>query len=159
MTDDTKPTLEQDLKEIRAVHDKWLFSNNGLIIDEMVPNFADPGYYQFNLNGHTYANMEEKVHLWHGFHSIGFNLENSHEVGEPMIYAEGDIAYIMAIWSTVITGEEASGIMVPDPEPVVFRVTEVLRRNDGKGNPIWKIWHFHASPVAPAELVKFPQDA
>ena len=30
-----------------------------------------------------------------------------------------------------------------------FRETSVFRRDDGRGGREWKIWHFHASPLAP----------
>jgi hypothetical protein len=37
-----------------------------------------------------------------------------------------------------------------DTVRVRFRETVVFRRDDGQGNPVWKIWHFHCSPLAPA---------
>jgi ketosteroid isomerase-like protein len=152
-------THQQDLDDILALHTRWLYSNNGLVIDEMAPNFADPGYLQFNLNGHTYNGLAEKIKLWHGFHSIDFDLADMGFVEDPIVYADGDLGYVTAIWKATVIGTDSSGLMKPDPEPVVFRVTEVYRRDDGNGNPIWKIWHFHASPVAPADSIKFPQDA
>jgi hypothetical protein len=27
----------------------------------------------------------------------------------------------------------------------------IFRRDDGRGNPVWKIWHFHCSPLAPED--------
>jgi hypothetical protein len=38
-----------------------------------------------------------------------------------------------------------------DVVPVRFRETSVFRRDDGDGNLAWKIWHFHASPLAPED--------
>jgi hypothetical protein len=37
-----------------------------------------------------------------------------------------------------------------------FRVreTEVLIRDDGAGNPVWKIWHHHCSVHAPDDQIR-----
>ncbi|HEY9315155.1 hypothetical protein [Williamsia sp.] len=149
----------QDVAEILAVHMSWLESNNDLVIEKMYPNFANPGYLQFNLNGHTYTSVDEKVKLWEGLHGIGFSLADMKIVEEPAIHAEGDLAYLTTIWSAIVTGTGSTGLMKVDEEPTVFRVTEVYRRDDGTGNPVWKIWHFHASPIAPPSTPRFPQES
>jgi hypothetical protein len=154
----TTSTTDQDLAEIRRVHDAWMDSNLGLVNEKMVPLFADPGYLQYNLNGHTYRSVHEKAKLWDGFHQIGFDLADLEIVEEPLIYAEGDLGYLCAVYRVQIVGTASSGFMVPQGDPVTFRLTEVYRRDDGKGNPEWKIWHFHASPAAPATSAKYPQD-
>jgi len=147
-----------DVQEIIAVHTAWMDSNNGLIIEDMVPQFADPGYLQYNLNGHTYNSVGEKVKLWEGFHQIGMNLAECGDIEEPAVYVEGDLAYLTVLGSAKLVGRGESGTMEAGND-VVFRVTEVYRRNDGKGNPEWKIWHFHCSPVADPSSAKYPQDA
>jgi ketosteroid isomerase-like protein len=149
----------QDIAEILAVHHSWLESNNGLVPEKMYPNFANPGYLQFNLNGHQYNNVDEKVKLWEGLHQIGFNLTDVKIVEEPKVYAEGNLAYLTAYWSALATGDTGTGALEPAAEPLTFRVTEVYRRDDGTGKPVWRIWHFHASPVASPEAPRFPQDA
>lgn len=152
-------TVEHDTQEILKVHRSWLDSNNDLVPEKMYPNFANPGYLQFNLNGHTYTSVDEKVRLWEGLHQIGFNLSDMKIVEEPNVYVEGNLGYLTTLWSAQVSGDKGTGVLEPDPEPLVFRVTEVYRRDDGKGNPVWKIWHFHASPVAAADTPRFPQDA
>lgn len=156
---DVKIDDPKDHEEILAVHKSWLDSNNGLVIEKMYPNFANPGYYQFNLNGHTYTSVDEKVRLWEGLHAVDFNLADMKIVQEPLIHSEGNLAYLLTVWSAVVVGTGTTGLMTPDPEPTVFRVTEVYRKDDGKGNPEWKIWHFHASPIADPGSPRFPQDA
>jgi hypothetical protein len=99
------------------------------------------------------------VKLWEGLHAADFDLADMKIVEAPIVYSDGHLAYLMAIWSAVIVGTGSTGLMTPDSEPVVFRVTEVYRKDDGQGNPIWKIWHFHASPIAGPEMPRFPQDA
>ncbi|WP_226351686.1 MULTISPECIES: nuclear transport factor 2 family protein [unclassified Pseudonocardia] len=157
----TEVNNPDDVAAIRAVHQSWLESNNGLVPEKMYPNFANPGYLQFNLNGHEYNGPDEKWKLWEGLHQIGFNLSDMTIVEEPKIHVEGNLGYLTTYWSTIVTGEKekGTGLMEPDPEPLVFRVTEVYRRDDGTGKPEWRIWHFHASPVADPTSPRFPQDA
>jgi len=145
---------DQDVQEILAVHMAWFDSNEDLVVEKMLPNFADPGYYQFNLNGHTYISPQEKARLWDNLHEAGVSLANMTIVQEPQVYVEGNLAYLLAVWRCDVTVEDET--RVPDDisrwrgleSPTTFRVTEVYRKDDGKGNPVWKIWHFHASPIA-----------
>ena len=30
-----------------------------------------------------------------------------------------------------------------------LRATEIYQRDDGEGRPVWKMWHFHCSPLPP----------
>jgi len=150
MTDSSDP----DVQEILAVHKAWFDSNEDLVVEKMTPNFADPGYYQFNLNGHTYTSLHEKATLWDNLHAVGVSLANMTIVQEPLVYVEGNLAYLLAVWGCDVTVEDET--KVPDDigrwrgldTPATFRVTEVYRKDDGRGNPVWKIWHFHASPIA-----------
>jgi hypothetical protein len=34
------------------------------------------------------------------------------------------------------------------------RSTEIYKRDDGEGRPIWKMWHFHCSPLPPADALR-----
>ena len=153
----TATDTSADVEEILAVHKAWMDSNNGLVIEDMVPQFADPGYLQYNLNGHTYNGVQEKVKLWEGFHLVGQNLADCGDIEEPQVYVEGDLAYLTVLGSAKLLGRGNSGTMEFGSE-VTFRVTEVYRRNDGKGAPVWKIWHFHCSLVDTVSP-KYPQDA
>jgi hypothetical protein len=36
-------------------------------------------------------------------------------------------------------------------DPFRLRATEVYQRDDGEGKPVWKMWHFHASPLPPED--------
>jgi len=73
-----------------------------------------------------------------------------------------DIAYVTSegILPFTVTSDEGSGSGLLDAATklyerrgdqilVRFRETTVFRRDDGHGNKVWKIWHFHASPLAP----------
>ena len=53
---------EDDVTEIRRVHRRWWASNRGLDVELMEGCFA-PQYLMWNLNGHPYYSLEEKVAL------------------------------------------------------------------------------------------------
>ena len=55
--------MSEDEREIRAVHRQWWESNVGLDVERMRECFA-PEYLMWNLNGHPYYSLEEKVHLF-----------------------------------------------------------------------------------------------
>lgn len=148
---------DQDTAEIIAVHEAWMYSNNGLEIEKMTPHFADPGYHQFNLNGFTY-NLAEKIRLWEGLRTLGMDLALE-KIQEPVVFVHGDLAYLHDEWDVVIGGSGDSGSLTATGERSRIRITEVFRRDDGAGAKVWKIWHFHCSFAAAEDAVKFPQDA
>lgn len=51
------------------------------------------------------------------------------------------------------SGTGASNLQTTGSSVVPFRVrtTEVYHRDDGEGDPIWTMWHFHCSPSAPED--------
>jgi len=148
---------EADIAEIVRLHTEWMESNNGLDIPRMIPNFADPGYHQFNLNGFTY-DLPEKVRLWEGLHELGSNLVMK-KLAEPTVFLDQDLAYLIDEYDIVMEGRAQSGTMPPpSPVPVRARMTEVYRRDDGHGEPVWKIWHFHCSLAAGPGTFKYPQE-
>jgi hypothetical protein len=83
------------------------------------------------------------------------------ELWDVQVTVDGDVAYVTAEGVLPFTvPDEGSGsalldAVLPlyerrgDVVLVHFRETTVLRRDDGLGAPAWKIWHFHASPLAP----------
>jgi ketosteroid isomerase-like protein len=146
-------SVEDDIREVRRVHDQWYTANHGLDIPKMRECFA-PDYLMFNLNGHPYFGLDEKVKLW------------EHYKGEIAVTApphawdirttvDGDMAYVTCEGNLPIrvVGAEGTGASnLPAGSDVInfkFRSTTVLRRDDGRGNKVWKIWHFHCSPLAP----------
>jgi hypothetical protein len=44
---------------------------------------------------------------------------------------------------------DEDGNDLPEVQKMVirFRYTEIYKRDDGAGNPEWKMWHFHCSPA------------
>jgi ketosteroid isomerase-like protein len=154
--------MTDDETEIRRVHRKWWASNVGLDVDRMRECFA-PAYLMWNLNGHPYYSLAEKVHLFEYYKQHLVPTEPP-ELWDVRVTVDGDVAYVTAegFLPFTVTSDEGSGsalldAVLPlyerrgDVVLVRFRETTILRRDDGRGNPTWKIWHFHASPLAPED--------
>jgi len=149
-----------DEEEIRRVHRQWWESNRGLDVEKMRECFA-PAYLMFNLNGHPYFSLDEKVDLFR-YYQQHMVPEEPVELWDVRLELGGDMAYVTAegILPVVMKSDEGSGSAVLDGIApryerrgevirVRFRETSVLRRDDGAGAPRWTIWHFHCSPLAP----------
>jgi ketosteroid isomerase-like protein len=151
-----------DIREIRRVHRQWWSSNRGLDVELMRECFA-PEYLMWNLNGHPYYSLAEKVALFEYYKRHLVPTEPP-ELWDVRVTVDHNMAYVTSegILSIVATSNEGSGSSLIDAmarhyerrgDTILFRFREstVLRRNDGHGNPIWKIWHFHCSPLAPED--------
>jgi ketosteroid isomerase-like protein len=151
---------EDDVNEIRRVHRQWWASNRGLDVELMQGCFA-PQYLMWNLNGHPYYSLDEKIALFRYYRNHMVPTEPV-ELWDVRVTVDHDMAYLTAegILPVVIASGEGSGSAIMDAAAghydrrgdVIrfrFRETSVFRRDDGRGGPEWKIWHFHASPLAP----------
>lgn len=151
-----------DVAEIRRVHRQWWESNQGLDVERMQECFA-PDYLMFNLNGHPYFSLDEKIRLFR-YYQQHMVPEDPVELWDVRVELGGDMAYVTAegVLPVVIKSEEGSGSSVIDRMASAnerrgdvirfrFRETSVLRRDDGQGNPSWRIWHFHCSPLVPPD--------
>jgi ketosteroid isomerase-like protein len=165
MTDESEQMTEgpeDDVREVRRVHRQWWAANRGLDVERMRECFA-PGYLMWNLNSHPYFSLAEKEHLFRYYKQHMVPTEPP-ELWDVRVTVDGDMAYVTSegILPVSITSGEGSGSAVMDAaaphyerrgETVRFRFREtvVLRRDDGRGNRAWKIWHFHCSPLAPLD--------
>ncbi len=153
---------ERDAAEIRKVHREWWASNNGLDVERMRRCFA-PDYLMWNLNGHPYYSLAEKVTLFR-YYQDHMVPTDPPELWDIRVTVDGDMAYVTAegILPVTVASEEGSGSSLIDAmapryerrgDQVLFRFreTSVFRRDDGEGNPEWRIWHFHCSPLAPED--------
>jgi ketosteroid isomerase-like protein len=153
---------DQDVSEIRRVHRRWWEANVGLDVERMSECFA-PDYLMWNLNSHPYFSLEEKRHLFRYYQDHMVPTEPP-ELWDMRVTVDGDMAYLTSegILPVVIASSEGSGSAVMDGvaaryerrgDVVRFRFREtcVFRRDDGRGNAEWKIWHFHCSPLAPED--------
>ncbi len=151
-------SIESDTEEILATHWDWFESNKGLQVERMRQHFADPGYLQYSLNGHIYRSIADKVRTWTTLRDQGFDFGELTVVEQPVVHVSGDLAYLTVVWSSRIVGDLGEGTVEAGSEPIIIRATEIYRRDDGKGNPVWKIWHFHGSQGADSTVPRFPEE-
>jgi ketosteroid isomerase-like protein len=149
-----------DEREIRRVHRQWWASNVGLDVERMRECFA-PAYLMWNLNGHPYYSLDEKIQLFDYYKQHLVPTEPP-ELWDIRLTIDGDLAYLTSegFLPFTVRSDQGSGSGILDAALplyeqrgdvvfVRFRETTVFRRDDGHGNKAWKIWHFHASPLAP----------
>jgi hypothetical protein len=77
----------------------------------------------------------------------------------------GDMAYVVSegVYPSYVIKDD-DGNLLEERIPMIFdyRSTEVYKRDDGEGNPEWKLWHFHCSTRPPddeAPAAKTREDA
>lgn len=152
----------QDEIEIKRVHREWWASNVGLDVERMRVCFA-PSYLMWNLNGHPYFSLDEKVELFR-YYQQHMVPSDPPELWDIRVTVDGDMAYVTSegVLPVTVTSEAGSGSSVIDAmapryerrdDEVLFRFREttIFRRSDGEGNRTWRIWHFHCSPLAPED--------
>src|SRR5262249_53862911 len=153
---------DADEREIRAIQRQWWESNVGLDSDRMRECFA-PEYLMWNLNGHPYFSLQEKIHLFDYYKQHLVPTEPP-ELWDIRVTVEGDMAYVTSqgVLPFAVTSDEGSGSAVLDAAAghcgrgdglVRARSREacVSRGDAGPGSRQWKIWHFHCSPLAPLD--------
>lgn len=159
--DTTDP--DADAAAILHAHREWWNANCGVDIPRMRPNFPEGpnNYLMFNLQGHPYYGIVEKVALWEHYHKE-LNIPEQPETRIVQFVAQGDLAWIAAevLFTLGEVGEKGLGASSAGYKPSVsrhrIRSTECYRRDDGNGNPEWRMWHFHASPLPAADEPRPP---
>lgn len=138
--------------EIQRLHDAWFKANGGLHGEMLKDILAGEEFFDYNLNGYTYYGLAEMEKLWSPEHmgsafdlrGIGNERNLRIEAGETMgwLTVEADVELRMK-------DPAGSGEMRGDGDVVVmpFRITECYRKDDGAGNPVWRMWHFHCSQI------------
>jgi hypothetical protein len=157
-TTSSSEAIERDRQEILARHKDWWEANAGLDIPRMANCFPKGmNYLMFNLNGHPYFGIDEKVQLWEWYTG---QLEIA--MGDIRIMKfeiSGDMAWIgcEGIFPLRAIGESGTGSETwkldgeKEYDPFRLRATEIYQRGDGEGGTGWKMWHFHASPLPPED--------
>jgi hypothetical protein len=150
-------TLEQDRDDILKLHKDWWEANHQLKIPLMQSVYpSGMSYLMFNANGHPYFGIEEKSKLWEWYQGQ-LNIIAFPDVEIMRLTISGDMAWIGAevIFPMLPAGEDGTGSatweMQADPDDNRIRATEIYQRDDGDGNPVWKMWHFHCSPLPAAD--------
>lgn len=151
-------TLEEDRTAILKLHQDWWEANHQLIIPLMASVYpAGDSYLMFNLNGHPYFGIEEKIKLWEHYQKE-LDIVQYPDIEIMRLTISGDMAWIgcEGIFPMRVIGDSGTGSATwesdtaAEYDPFPLRATEIYQRDDGEGNPVWKMWHFHCSP-APAE--------
>jgi hypothetical protein len=151
----TGPDADRD--EILRLHREWWEANRTMDHERMRKGFPEgDGYYQFNLNGHPYYGLGEKVQLWQAFEAQDMTIPEFGVDEHLRLEIRGDMAWLAC---ENLIRVEAPPEMYSDALPATpFRVrsTEVYQREDGAGGASWRIWHIHCSRSAPPDQPRLP---
>ena len=88
-------TLEDDRAAILELHKNWWEANHQLIIPLMASVFpvGDDSYLMFNLNGHPYFGLDEKIKLWEHYQKE-LDIVMFPDIEIMRLAVSGDMAYI-----------------------------------------------------------------
>ncbi|MGH7964969.1 MAG: YybH family protein [Candidatus Binatia bacterium] len=148
-------TIETDRQEILRLHEVWWKANLTADIPNMRTVFAGEKYLMYNLNGHPYYGLGQKTKLWE---VLGAMLTIP-DISEPIdlrLEIVGDVAWLAC--ENIVRIQLKPGVELSSLPTTPFRIrsTEIYQRDDGTGNPVWKMWHFHCSPTAPDDAPRIP---
>jgi hypothetical protein len=141
--------LEADREEILRLHREWWEANRTMDDARMRKCFAEGDrYYQFNLNGHPYYGVDEKVRLWRAYGARSMTIPEFGPDEHRRLEIRGDMAWLAC---ENLVRVEAPPAELGDLPKSPFRVrsTEIYQREDGEGGARWRIWHIHCSMSAP----------
>jgi hypothetical protein len=139
-----------DVEQLLKLHRDWYFSNYEINIPLMRTVFpvGDKNYVMFNLNDHPYFGVDDLADLWSFYARTGkWGLCEDYVM---RVEVSGDLGYVVSegtfpAWQV----KDADGNLLPEDQIVDltarYRSTEVYKRDDGDGNPEWRMWHFHCS--------------
>lgn len=139
---------ESDRSHIMRLHREWIESNTGLDIERMRRVFPSGSeYLMYNCNGHPYYGIDEKVALWQ--HLTGVMDYRMLEELNLRLEIKGDMAWLACEGYSEFNLSEDGRL-----GGYHWRATEVYMRDDGMGNPDWRMWHFHCSHHAPDDELR-----
>src|ERR1700742_5092522 len=91
---ESSAALDRDREEILARHKDWWEANNGLDIPRMEYCFPrGMNYLMFNLNGHPYFGLEEKVKLWEWYQKE-LDIPEKPDIRIMKLTIDGDMAWL-----------------------------------------------------------------
>ncbi|WP_033289840.1 hypothetical protein [Amycolatopsis jejuensis] len=154
----SSPNPDADVAEIVHLHTEWWGANHGIDIPRMTPNFpvGANNYLMFNLQGHPYYGLDEKVALWTKY-SAELAVPEEPVTRIVQLVVEGNAAWLAAdvLFTVAEIGEEGLGAgstgYHANGAKHRVRSTECYLRDDGTGEPSWRMWHFHCSPAPDAD--------
>ncbi len=155
-------TVELDRERILQLHNDWWKANDTLDIPSMLPILtAEAAFLMFNLNGHPYVGREGHQRIWE-FLTGKYVYPEPLTVKVMQMEIRGDMAWIAceAQGRIQFLSEDANfeTVVTPESESRASRTTEIFVRDDGEGNPDWRLWHFHCSPLPDLDNVRMGYD-
>jgi hypothetical protein len=150
----TKAATQNDREKILHLHREWWESNHGLDIERMARVFAQGDHYlMFNLQGHPYYGIAEKKKLWEFYQrEVEIDLPITRvvrlEIDVNMAWLAAEVIFkVHEIGEKGVAAKSAGYV----PTKTRVRSTEIYQRDDGLGDPQWRMWHFHCSPLPSAD--------
>lgn len=147
---------EEDVQKLLELHNRWWYANHLIDIPLMQTCFVEgTPYHMFNLQGHPYYGLAEKTKLWE-FYKTQLRLAVDPPRQIVQFLAQGDLAWLSAeivfpVQEVGDKGLDTRGTNYDPKDSLRIRSTECYRRDDGNGNPEWRMWHFHCSPAPDAD--------
>jgi hypothetical protein len=157
-----RPTAnaEADKQEVLRLHELWYEANRVQSIELMRQCFVGGDeFHGVNINGYVYNGIEEWANLWSHFLPSVKVVEIAD--WDVRVTVDGNVGWTTYEGSIKLTfpqpeGAEIAGVVSPAADQaglfVRWHGTEICRREDEHGNPIWKMWHFHGSPSGPPDV-------
>lgn len=155
--------IDADRKDILKLHRDWWHANERWDIPVMTKRFpVGPNYLMFSYNWHPYFGIDEKIRLWKYYTATGLQLAAT-DIRIMRFEVLGDLAYIANEFEIgeKLPQDARGGIDEVQALPPRGgsltdrgRSTEIYKRDDGEGRPIWKMWHFHCSPLPPVDTIR-----
>jgi hypothetical protein len=147
----TRRAPAADLAEILRLSEEWWGANTDLDVARMEKVFPAAGAETliFNFNGHPYFGIEELSDLWR-WYAERIELPIGFDVRILRVEIRGDTGWL-ACGGNVEPNPDQTEWTADSVASLGFRSTEIYHRDDGAGNPEWRMWHFHSSAMAEAD--------
>lgn len=139
-----------DEEELLRLHRDWYYSNFEINIPLMRTVFptGQDSFLMFNLNDHPYFGVDDLADLWSYYaRTDRWGLCEDYVM---RLDVSGDMGYVISegtfpAWIV----KDADGNPLPEDAVIDklfrYRSTEIYKRDDGDGRPVWRMWHFHCS--------------
>ena len=146
-------SFDHDTSEILRIHQQWWKANVGLDIDSMQQCFpSGDAFSMFNRNGFTYFGVDELTKLWEHYSEGPPRLIQT--VAVLRLVVGGDMAWLICeLKYRRVSPVTSDDHWEPAGVDQVFgsKATEIYHRDDGNGNPEWRMWHFQSGALHSGE--------
>lgn len=145
-------SLDHDTREVLRVHQQWWKANVGLDMAAMKECFpSGDSFSMFNRNGFTYYGVDELTKLWEHYSQGPPRLIQT--VAIVRLEVSSDMAWLICeLKYRRVSPVTSDDHWEPANADEVFgsKATEIYHRDDGNGQPEWRMWHFQSGALHPA---------